>query len=134
MSGMTGERDLGRILAGFSVSRRPGTFVYVVDPPERFADDVVEAVVREREGVTYVVERSIALAAGCDVRFEAVWLTVDVQTSLDGVGLTAAMSGVLASEGVPCNVLAGFHHDHLLVPLELADRAVAALEGLRSPD
>jgi hypothetical protein len=131
MSGMTGERDLGRILAGFSVSRRPGTYVYVVDPPERFPDEVVEAVVRENEGVTFVVERSVAASAGCDVRFEAVWLTVDVHTSLDGIGLTATMSAALLAESIPCNVLAGFYHDHLLVPLELADRAVAALERLR---
>jgi hypothetical protein len=130
---MTGERDLGRILAGFSVSRRPGTYVYVVDPPERFPDDVVEAVVRESEGLTVIVETSVAAAAGCDVRFEAAWLTVDVQTSLDGIGLTATMSAALLAESIPCNVLAGFHHDHLLVPVELADRAIVALQRLRSP-
>lgn len=134
MAGMTGERDLGRILAGFSVSRRPGSYVYVVDPPERFADDVVEAVVNEAEGVTFIVERSVAAAAGCDVQFEAAWLTVDVHTSLDGIGLTATMSAALLAEGIPCNVLAGFYHDHLLVPVEMADRAVAALERLRPPD
>lgn len=130
---MTGERDLGRILEGFSVTRRPGTYVYVVDPPVPFAADDIEAVVRESEGVTFVVETSVARAAGHQAEFEAAWITVDVQTALDGVGLTAAMSAALAAVGVPCNVLAGFHHDHLLVPVSLADRAIDTLEGLRSP-
>ena len=114
------------------MSRRPGTFVYVVGSMGEFDGAVIEAVVREPEGVTFVVESSVARVAGHSAEFEAAWITVDVHTSLDGVGLTAAMSAALAAQGVPCNVLAGFHHDHLLVPVALADRAIAALEGLRS--
>ena len=30
----------------------------------------------------------------------------------------------------PCNVLAGYHHDHLLVPAERADEAVSVLRSL----
>lgn len=128
---MVGERDLGRIFAGFSVSRRPGTFVYVVGGWGTFAAADVEAVVRESEGTTFVVAREVAEAAGHRVDFVAAWLTVDVETSLDGVGLTAAMSAVLAARGIPCNVLAGFHHDHLLVPVARADDALEALATLR---
>ena len=36
---------------------------------------------------------------------------------------------VLADAGVPCNMLAGYYHDHLLVPSE---RAAEALELLRT--
>jgi len=54
-----------------------------------------------------------------------------VHSTLDAVGLTAAMSRVLTEHNIPCNVLAGYYHDHLLVPLELADQAIAALESLR---
>jgi hypothetical protein len=36
----------------------------------------------------------------------------------------------LAAEAIPCNVIAGFHHDHLLVPRARADDAVRVLEAL----
>ena len=63
--------------------------------------------------------------------FVAAWLTVEVRSALDAVGLTARLATALASENIACNVLAGYHHDHLLVPFEMADRAVAVLEALR---
>jgi len=31
---------------------------------------------------------------------------------------------------VPCNVIAALHHDHLLVPVNRADDAIAAIEAL----
>ena len=46
--------------------------------------------------------------------------------------MTAAISRVLADAGLSCNVLAGFFHDHLLVPWERADEAVALLRALGS--
>jgi hypothetical protein len=33
---------------------------------------------------------------------------------------------------VPCNVIAGYHHDHLLVPAEQADVALRVLRKLSS--
>ena len=90
----------------------------------------VEAIIRETEGTTVVVSVAEATRRGWPVDFVAAWLTIDVHSSLDAVGLTAAMSAVLTDRGIPCNVLAGYFHDHLLVPFERADEAVAALESL----
>jgi hypothetical protein len=50
-----------------------------------------------------------------------------VQSSLDAVGLTAAVSAKLAAIGIPCNVLAGYHHDHVLVPVDRVDDAITVL-------
>ena len=33
--------------------------------------------------------------------------------------------------GIPCNIIAGFHHDHLLVPPNRAEDAIAAIAALR---
>jgi hypothetical protein len=43
------------------------------------------------------------------------------------VGCLAAVSAVLAEAGIPCNAVAAFHHDHLFVPREMAQRALDLL-------
>jgi len=53
-----------------------------------------------------------------------------VHSSLDAVGLTAAFSTALAQAGIGCNVLAGRYHDHILVPHNRREDAVAALRAL----
>ncbi|MFD4182275.1 ACT domain-containing protein [Rhodococcus sp. NPDC058514] len=58
------------------------------------------------------------------------WLTLRVHSALDAVGLTAAVSSRLAEVGISCNVIAGYHHDHLLVPVDDAAAAVEALTAL----
>ena len=121
--------DLDEILAAMAVSRRPGTFV--VCAADEVPDADVEAVVVEDEGLTVVLPREQAEDLRMTWGFEAAWLTIEVTTALDGVGLTAAFSRALADAGLPCNVLAGFHHDHVLVPVDRADEAVAVLRGLR---
>ena len=46
------------------------------------------------------------------------------------MGLTAAVSTALAGAAISCNVLAGFHHDHLFVPADRADEALDVLLAL----
>jgi hypothetical protein len=57
-------------------------------------------------------------------------LTLTVHSALDGVGLTAAVASALADEGIPCNMVAAFHHDHVFVPEERAEEALAILRAL----
>ena len=127
------------MLASMSVTRRPGTWTFVtVSDPEAVAkllvegDAGVDALIREDEGVTAVIAVDVAQRLGHQVDFEAAWLTLDVHSALEAVGLTAAFSRVLGDLGIPCNVLAGAYHDHLLVPVDRVDEAIAAIEELRS--
>ncbi len=53
-----------------------------------------------------------------------------MHSSLEAVGLTAAVSAALTEAKISCNVLAGFHHDHLLVPVADAERALEVLHEL----
>lgn len=126
---MTGETDLAAILATLEVITRAEAYTYAFDRPE--LADQATATIHETEGPTYVVTVTAADAAGVPVAFRAAWLTISVHTALEGVGLTAALSRALADAGIACNVLAGYHHDHLLVPWERADAARAALLALR---
>ena len=58
-------------------------------------------------------------------------ITLQIHSSLTGVGLTAAVATALKSEDIPCNVLAASFHDHLFVPAEMAEAALEALERLQ---
>jgi hypothetical protein len=53
-----------------------------------------------------------------------------VHSALGGVGLTAAVAAALARQGIACNVVAGFHHDHLFVPWQRAEDALEALRDI----
>jgi hypothetical protein len=130
---VAGETDLARMLATLDVVRRPGRFTFVTGDWPGLAEVAVGMVV-EDEGPTYVVSVEQAEEVGAPVDFDAAWLTLTVHSSLEAVGLTAAFSAALGAAGIPCNVLAGFHHDHLLVPVERADDAIGALLRLRDGD
>ena len=126
---MSGERDLGRLLAELTAKRNPGEYVFVTvaDAPDPKLEPV--ATIREDEGTTLVLEREAARRAGFDEGFVAAWLTLEVHSALDAVGLTAEVAGRLARAGISANVVAGYHHDHLFVPVDRADEALALLGG-----
>jgi uncharacterized protein len=123
-----GERDLPTLLTSMDPVLRPGSFVFVVVPDEALLDALApEATVREPEGLTAVVRSERADALGLPYDYVAAWITLSVPSALDAVGLTAAVSTALARVGLSCNIIAGCHHDHVLVP---ADDVAAALEAI----
>jgi uncharacterized protein len=125
-----GETDLDAMLATLDVVRRPGVFTFVaVDAPGADQLAVAAATIVEDEAVTLVMQVDDARRFGLPVVVEMAWLTLTVNSSLEAVGLTAAFSRTLADAGVSCNVLAGFHHDHLLVPASDVDRAIEVLRA-----
>lgn len=127
---MAGLTNLHEILGALRPSVRQGDYVYVTapTPPE------IEAHARivEDEGVTLVLDRAVADMHGLSYEGVFAWITLQAHTSLEAVGITAAVATALARVGISCNVLAGFYHDHLLVPLADVDEAVAVLGGLES--
>ena len=129
---MNAETDLAQMLATLDSSREPGVFVFVSVPDYATAAALpARAIVCEREAVTVVLKREDAIKRGLFFDFAAAWLTLKVHSALGAVGLTAAVARALADAGIPCNVLAGAMHDHLLVPEEDVDRAIEALHALR---
>ena len=87
---------------------------------------------REREGVSLILERGAAEALGFDVSLPMRRIELQVHSALDGVGLTAAVAAALGAEGIPCNIVAAFHHDHVFVPSDMAERALGALKNVQS--
>ena len=86
---------------------------------------------REDEGVTAIVPEVTARELG-DESPAFARITLQVNSDLEGVGLTAAVSGALAEAGIACNMVAAFHHDHAFVPLARAEEALVTLQLLQS--
>ncbi|MHA6523763.1 ACT domain-containing protein [Tessaracoccus sp. G1721] len=122
---MSGVLDLRVLLETMSPEVRPGRFVFVVAVGP--VDAEAQASVVEPEGLSLVLRQEDADRLGLTYDYVAGWITLAVHSSLAAVGLTAAVSVALAEEGISCNVIAGYHHDHLLVPVERVDDALAAL-------
>lgn len=122
-----GETDLATLLRDLHVARRPGTYCYVGLDAD--AQVPANAVLVLDEGTT----RCAVVPATPGGTFECVWLTLTVHSSLEAVGLTAAFAAPLATAGISANVVAGLHHDHVLVPVDRADDAIAVLSSLGRP-
>jgi hypothetical protein len=124
-----GEHDLEVLLATMRPVLQPGEFVFCSVEGEAPAGLSPIATIREPEGLSVVVDRSAAERHGLAFDFIAAWITLTVHSALDAVGLTAAVSSRLAAAGISANVIAGRFHDHLFVPLDRADEALALLGG-----
>jgi len=123
------EQDLAVLLRELNPELRPGSFVFTTMASVPADIDYV-AVVLEEEGTTVVLPRESADAHGLAYDDVAAQITLTVRSSLAAVGLTAAVATALAGAGISCNVVAGFHHDHLFVPADRADAAMAVLRSL----
>ena len=84
---------------------------------------------REDEGVTAIVPASVAEELGIEGP-DFARITLMVHSDLEGVGLTAAVSGALADAGIACNMVAAFHHDHAFVPAARCEEALSMLRNL----
>ncbi|MEU7699004.1 ACT domain-containing protein [Streptomyces sp. NPDC015492] len=127
---MNAERDLTRLLAGMRPELDPARYVFTtVDGPAP-AGVAPVVTVAEDEGLTLVVRQEEADATALPYDYVAGRITLRVHSALDAVGLTAAVAAALAAEGLSCNVVAGFHHDHLFVEHARAQQALAVLHRL----
>ncbi len=127
---MPGETDLRALLAGLTPTLRPEVYVFWTLPPgEPLPPGIVPfATVHEDEGLTVIVENQPAWEPAADAAYRAI--TLAVHSSLNAVGFIAVVARVLADAGIPANVIAGYHHDHVLVPSDRAAQAMMILRDL----
>ena len=104
-------------------------FAHVADVSKLDLNKVF-ARINEPEGVTLIVESELAKTWGLEASSLFSLITLQIHSSLEAVGLTAAFSKTLADNGISANVVAGFYHDHILVAQHDAERAIKALEAM----
>jgi len=129
---MTGGRDLDALLRNMKPEMRPGIFVFCSIPTDQSIPAALSPLLtfREQEGTTLVIPREEAEAAGLRYAFASCLITLTVHSALDAVGFLAAITARLAAAGISVNAVSAFHHDHLFVPVERADEAMAILQAM----
>jgi len=128
---VTGETNLQTLLTSMSPRLDDTEWVFAAAQEEDAVLLTPHAIAtfREAEGLTLVLPQSAAHDLG-SVSAPMNRITLEVHSSLEAVGLTAAVAGALAEAGISANVIAAYYHDHIFVPKGSADRALAVLRGL----
>jgi len=128
---MSGETDLTRLLQYMQPRRNEGEYVFcTVDSLSRAAALRPLCTFQEDEAVTMILPQKQADDESLSYSTVCAWITLTVHSSLEAVGLTAAVSKALAEAGISCNVVAAYYHDHLFIPIADAERGMQVLTAL----
>ncbi|TQV85488.1 ACT domain-containing protein [Aliikangiella coralliicola] len=132
---MSGIVELDVLLKNMDPQLSEEEFVFcciaLQDCEKSFSQNVADidpiGIFREEEGTTLVLSRK--KADENNLSYEAVFkqITLRVHSSLEAVGLTAAVATALTKADISANVIAAYHHDHIFVPANKADKALKAL-------
>ena len=128
---MTAETNLQTILKSMKPLLHEGEYVFcTVENTEAIDPSDLVMTFREPEGTTLIIRKETADKLNLKYDFIAAWISLMVHSSLEAVGLTASFSTALADEGISCNVVAGYYHDHLFIKHSDSQKAIAVLEKL----
>lgn len=130
---MNGETAIERLIREMQPRLNPGAYVFCSLPPDAIPDAVHPVCLfQEVEGTTLILPQTEADQLNLSYSFVAAWITLTIHSSLEAIGLTAAVSQALVAEGMSCNIVAAFYHDHLFVKLEDRNRAIEVLRRMRN--
>ena len=130
---MSGEKDLKKLITSMTPVLREDEYIFgslisanlnllaTLDPLGTF---------KEEEGLTVIVSKDSADKHGLTYSGIFNCITLNVHSSLDAVGLTAAVATKLTEFNISANVVAAFYHDHIFVAVKDATRALNALKEL----
>ncbi|WP_282179176.1 ACT domain-containing protein [Maribacter stanieri] len=125
---MSGEKNLDTLLKSMKPKHNVGEFVFCkTENLEQINLSQIIMSFKEEESITIIAEKAVADKLDLDYSFIASWITLTVHSSLEAVGLTAAFSKALSENGISCNVIAAYYHDHIFVDKKDTEKAMAIL-------
>lgn len=124
---------MAQLLAEIQPHLNPGEYTFCTLPAESVVPSSAISVFLEAEGKSIILPVQDAQRLGYIFTYRAAWITLQLYSDLTAVGLTAKVSTALANADISCNIIAGYHHDHLFVPVHRADEAMAILNKLTAP-
>ena len=130
---MSGELNLATLLKNMKPVLNSGEYVFcTVSNNEKIDLSKVLGSFKEKEVTTLIITKEYADLMGLSYNSIMSWISLEVHSSLEAVGLTAAFSKVLADANISCNVVAGYYHDHIFVLNQDAQRAIDLLKSIQS--
>ena len=126
---MTTITDLQQLLTSMSPKLNAGEYVFCTLTGEYgdYAHLKPVTAFREEEGLSLVIPKETAETGNIEFDMTFKMITLTVYSSLEAVGLTAAVAAKLTEYNISANVIAAFHHDHIMIPTNDADAAMKAL-------
>jgi len=126
-----GERNLDILIQKMTPELR-GNYVFCSVDETAFASLPIRPLgfFAEREGITLIISREDADRYRLHYTFVAALITLGIHSDLEAVGFLATVCTTLAEAGISTNVISGYYHDHLFIPYEAAERAMALLAKL----
>jgi uncharacterized protein len=127
---MIGEDNLSILIKNMRPLLNAGAYVFCSIPNQSIDFEHILFHFKEKEGTTIVCTQEYAELKNYTFSSVFAWITLEIHSALEATGLTAAFSTALAQHQISCNVVAGFYHDHIFVPIEKATEAVKILRTL----
>lgn len=134
-SGTRPVKGTRKMIANMTPVLQSGTFVFcsvLHNHDVTGAMKVARGTFVEDEGLSLILPKSEADRLGLSYETPMKQITLMVYSSVEGVGLTAAVAKALAKERIPANIVAATQHDHVFVPAKMAEDAVDALRRLQA--
>lgn len=127
---MSGEKDLEKLLKSMKPQHNAGDYVFCkVEKLENLDLNAIEMFFKEQEAITLILKKEIAEHLNLEYSVVMSWITLTVHSSLEAVGLTAAFAKALSENGISCNVVAAYYHDHIFVSAKDTERAMKILNA-----
>lgn len=132
---MAGIEDLEKLLSSMSPKLIEGEYVFCTVTNGKYGDyeDLFPiATFTESEGLTLVVSKENADKS--ELEYDGVFrcITLTVHSSLEAMGLTAAVSTKLSEYHISANIIAAYYHDHVFVPSKDAEKTLVLLSEFSS--
>jgi len=127
---MSGEKNLQQLLKSMKPKHNPGEYVFCkIESLEKLNLNEIEMFFKEEEAMTLILKKEIAESLHLEYSVVMSWITLTVHSSLEAVGLTAAFSKAFSENGISCNVVAAFYHDHIFVNKKDVEKAMKILNS-----
>ena len=133
MSHQKGGTNLTELIKNMEPVLQAGEYAFTtVKDVSIIPRDITIGEFQEKEGRTVILSKEDAERLGLSFDFVAAWITLNVHSALEAVGLTAAFASELGKHGISCNVIAGYYHDHIFVDVKDGQRAISVLQNMRN--
>jgi uncharacterized protein len=130
---MSGETNLTKLIASMTPVLAAKEYVFCTLKSYEYKDVASlepMSTFQEKEGLSVILTKE--KADEFNISYSGIFkcITLNVHSSLDAVGLTAAVATKLTEQNISANVVAAYYHDHIFIAAKDAEQALISLNEL----